>query len=435
MNYLRVNKIWLLAVVSLMVMWVVACGPAQPRNEEEATAVPADTTSTDTTDVSGIGTDTTVGPAAPEMTPTPLPNAIITDSGLQYAETKAGDGVLPQDGDIIELNFIGKLTDGTVFGDTYTQGGPITVILGQDQLFTGWEEGMKLMSAGGSATLVIPPELAFGETGAGGIIPANATIIMDVELLSVTPPPEPAAVDEADFTTTDSGLKYYDLVVGEGDMPAAGDDVTVEFVLWVQDGMQYIVSSAQNGAPLTFTLGKGDIVFPGWDEGVATMQTGGKRQLIIPSELGLGELEGPGIPANSTLVMEIELLSWQPTPKPVSVDEADYTVTDSGLKYYDIVSTDGPTPTAGQTVEVNYTGWLTDGTKFDSSYDRDQTFTFVLGQGGVIAGWDEGVATMSVGSTRQLVIPSELGYGATGAGGLIPPNATLIFEVELVSIR
>jgi len=109
--------------------------------------------------------------------------------------------------------------------------------------------------------------------------------------------------------------------------------------------------------------------------------------------------------------------------------------TSSGLQYVDMVVGMGTTPTAGQTVAVHYTGWLTDKTKFDSSVDRGQPFSFVLGQGQVIKGWDEGLSTMKVGGKRKLTIPSELGYGARGAGGVIPPNATLIFDVELLEIR
>jgi FKBP-type peptidyl-prolyl cis-trans isomerase FkpA len=90
---------------------------------------------------------------------------------------------------------------------------------------------------------------------------------------------------------------------------------------------------------------------------------------------------------------------------------------------------------AGQTVAVHYTGWLTNGTKFDSSKDRDEPFDFPLGLGHVIAGWDQGVAGMKVGGTRKLIIPPEMGYGSRGAGGVIPPNATLVFEVELLAVR
>jgi FKBP-type peptidyl-prolyl cis-trans isomerase len=106
-----------------------------------------------------------------------------------------------------------------------------------------------------------------------------------------------------------------------------------------------------------------------------------------------------------------------------------------GLQIEKLVSGAGATPKTGNTVVVHYTGWLTDGKKFDSSVDRGQPFQFTLGRGQVIKGWDQGVATMQVGDKIRLTIPPELGYGARGAGGVIPPNATLIFEVELLDVR
>jgi len=106
----------------------------------------------------------------------------------------------------------------------------------------------------------------------------------------------------------------------------------------------------------------------------------------------------------------------------------------SGLEIEDQIVGDGAEAAAGQTVEVHYTGWLTDGTKFDSSHDRNQTFSFKLGAGQVIAGWDQGVAGMKIGGARKLTIPPEMGYGERGAGGVIPPNATLVFKVELIGL-
>jgi FKBP-type peptidyl-prolyl cis-trans isomerase len=109
--------------------------------------------------------------------------------------------------------------------------------------------------------------------------------------------------------------------------------------------------------------------------------------------------------------------------------------TASGLQYEELVAGTGAQPQKGQTVQVHYTGWLTNGKKFDSSVDRGQPFQFTLGAGQVIRGWDEGVASMKVGGKRKLHLPPDLAYGARGAGGVIPPNADLIFEVELLGIR
>jgi peptidylprolyl isomerase/FKBP-type peptidyl-prolyl cis-trans isomerase FkpA len=106
----------------------------------------------------------------------------------------------------------------------------------------------------------------------------------------------------------------------------------------------------------------------------------------------------------------------------------------SELIIEDVVIGEGDEANAGREVTVHYTGWLTDGTKFDSSKDRSQPFSFPLGAGHVIKGWDEGVQGMKVGGKRKLTIPPQLGYGARGAGGVIPPNATLVFEVELLSV-
>ena len=110
------------------------------------------------------------------------------------------------------------------------------------------------------------------------------------------------------------------------------------------------------------------------------------------------------------------------------------TTTATGLVIEDLTVGAGEAAAAGRSVTVHYTGWLTDGTKFDSSKDRGDPFAFPLGAGHVIRGWDEGVQGMKVGGTRVLTIPADLGYGARGAGGVIPPNATLVFEVDLLAV-
>lgn len=122
-------------------------------------------------------------------------------------------------------------------------------------------------------------------------------------------------------------------------------------------------------------------------------------------------------------------------PAKATVAASSIVTTASGLKHVDLVVGTGPMPKVGNTVTVHYTGWLTNGKKFDSSVDRNQPFNFVLGRGQVIKGWDEGVASMRVGGKRKLTIPPALAYGARGYPGVIPPNATLVFEVRLLKTK
>lgn len=148
------------------------------------------------------------------------------------------------------------------------------------------------------------------------------------------------------------------------------------------------------------------------------------EQTISPSTTPSNPLLGQGIaPKAQTLIAQN-----------MTNSEENVITTESGLKYVDLTEGEGASPKTGQTVTVHYTGTLENGKKFDSSRDRSQPFSFKIGVGQVIKGWDEGVGTMKVGGRRKLIIPAELGYGARGAGGVIPPNATLIFDVELLKV-
>jgi FKBP-type peptidyl-prolyl cis-trans isomerase len=150
--------------------------------------------------------------------------------------------------------------------------------------------------------------------------------------------------------------------------------------------------------------------------------------LIISTILGFAS--GCGKPEKSSTANQPSA----PSPSSPTKVDGQPTTTASGLQYWDIVVGTGATAVPGKPVSVHYTGWLTNGQKFDSSLDRGKPFVFPLGEGQVIKGWDEGVAGMKAGGKRQLRIPPALGYGDSGAGGVIPPKATLIFDVELLEV-
>jgi peptidylprolyl isomerase len=218
--------------------------------------------------------------------------------------------------------------------------------------------------------------------------------------------------------TTASGLQYEEIQVGTGVQPKKGDVVQVHYTGWLTNGTKFD-SSRDRGEPFEFKLGAGRVI-KGWDEGVASMKVGGKRKLVLPPDLAYGSRGAGGvIPPNAELVFEVELLGIQEND--VQIDEVE-----AGT---------GAEAKEGDVVQVHYTGRLINGTQFDSSIDRGEPIEFQLGMGQVIAGWDLGIAGMKVGAKRKLTIPPALGYGKRGYPGVIPPNATLVFDVHLVGIK
>ena len=243
--------------------------------------------------------------------------------------------------------------------------------------------------------------------------------------------------------------------------------VLVNYTGWLYDatkpdgkGVKFDSSEGRQ-TPFGFFIGAGKVI-KGWDRGVVGMRIGGKRTLIIPPALAYGDSERPRIPANSTLIFEVELFNIvgqrdkspqsaaaaappAPVAAPVVLNvpaKDPLPQAPTQITAIDQAVGEGPAAAAGNEVLVHYTGWLYDpakpegkGNKFDSSRDRDQLFRFKLGGARVIKGWDFGVVGMKVKGKRTLIIPAEFGYGARGAGnGLIPPGATLIFDVELVEL-
>ncbi|MHB1276820.1 MAG: FKBP-type peptidyl-prolyl cis-trans isomerase [Bacteroidia bacterium] len=241
---------------------------------------------------------------------------------------------------------------------------------------------------------------------------------------------------QGDTTTTASGLKIVFTKKGDGKQAVAGNVVKVHYVGKLTNGTEFD-NSVKRGDPIEFPLGQGRVI-KGWDEGIAMMKVGDKATLVIPPNLGYGAQDMGTIPPNSTLIFDVELVDVREIPKPVpfNVEGKEIKKTPSGLQYVVVEeSKDGEQAYANMIAEVDYTLYLADGTIIDSSIPGGKPMPFTIGSGGVIKGFDEGVRLMSVGDKYRLIIPPNLGYGAQGAGGVVPPNATLIFDIELKSLK
>jgi peptidylprolyl isomerase len=224
----------------------------------------------------------------------------------------------------------------------------------------------------------------------------------------------------------DAGLEVWDVKEGKGEAAKAGANLKVHYTGWLTNG-DVFDSSVERKEPLDISL---DRVIKGWQEGVPGMKVGGVRRLKIPAELAYGKKERGKIPANSTLVFEIELLEAENPAMLPDLNAKEWKkLGDKGLEVWDVKEGAGDAVKPGATVTVHYTGWLTDGKQFDSSVGG-RPVSFGLNQ--VIKGWTDGIPGMKPGGIRRLKIPSELGYGKAGAGSDIPPNATLVFEVQLI---
>ena len=268
------------------------------------------------------------------------------------------------------------------------------------------------------------------------------------------------------------GIKIFDLVVGEGDSPTIEDLVTVRYTGWLDGGCVFdsTYSRGEDAELLLVAL------IPGWRQAMLTMKPGGSRRVEIPPSLGYRELGSPPvIPGNATLTFEIELVTVltpiqaiatataiaanaTPTPVPTAtpeggpivscdnpgypesapqygdVTEDQYSDEPSGIRVFDLKVGDGAAVDPANTVDVHYTGWLVaDGCVFDSSYTRGASVSFPVG--GVIPGFRDAILGMNVGGQRRVYIPADQGYGAQGAGGAIPPNADLVFDIVLDSVR
>lgn len=239
--------------------------------------------------------------------------------------------------------------------------------------------------------------------------------------------------------TTDSGLYIEIHEKGQGDRIEEGCQVEVDYNVYLAGDSTKFDSSYDRGFPLKFTIGEGTVI-EGWEEAMLYLKEGSVADLILPPEIAYGEAgSGDLVPPNATLWFEVNVRSvaWPPDPpKEFKIKrKMDTVCLESGLSY--ILVEDNPAGEqvdTGMVVSVHYSGFLLDGSSFDSSVMRDEPISVPVGIGKVIKGWDEGLSSLKVGEKARLIIPYELGYGAMGRPPMIPGYSTLIFDVEVLEI-
>ena len=328
------------------------------------------------------------------------------------------------------------------FANTYEGGEPLEFTIGVGQVIVGWEKGLMGMKVGEIRRLSVPSAMAYGENSMDGI-PPNSDLLFEVELVhaekAMEPDVFPKNVDKLAWKEKAKGLKIFDEKVGSGKPAAVGAVLKAHYTGWLLSGRKF-ASSKDLGKPLEAAMGAGKMI-KGWEVGLEGMREGGVRYLRVAPSMGYGATAYTMIPPNSTLIFRVELVSSEVDEEVAEhmdffPDTASLKFENGseGLRYVVVKQGEGEPAKSGERVVVHYTGWMVNGYKFDSSRDRGQPFSFELGAGSVIRGWELGVQGMLPGEKRILMIPPGLGYGSRGAGP-IPGGATLIFAVEYLGSK
>jgi len=363
--------------------------------------------------------------------------SIAQDVGIKTLRQGLGEPVKKRQ--LVQVHYTGWLADSTEFDNSHDRGEPLEFVLGIGQVIRGWDIGIEGMKIGEVRSLKIPATLAYGNNQVGPI-PANSDLLFEVELISAQKAldpdilPEPAALK---WKTLRPGIEIFNEKEGSGAELHTGMELTFHYTGWLSNGHKF-GSSKDLGKPSKAVLGMGKLV-KGLELGLESLKQGGARWLRISPSMAYGPVAMTNIPPNSTLIFRIQADAVEFDEKLAAsmdffpnADIIKWIDGPEGLKYYIEREGVGTPVNAGNVIRAHYTGWLSDGTKFDSSRDRNEPISLELGAGRVIRGWDLGLAGMKPGEKRLLLIPPSLGYGSRG-GGPIPPDATLIFAVELVN--
>ncbi|MCB9015269.1 MAG: FKBP-type peptidyl-prolyl cis-trans isomerase [Lentimicrobiaceae bacterium] len=412
-----------------------------------------------------------------------------TDDGLYYKfYTEGDDTTTLKTGMVLTLSMKYSINDSVLFNSNTSPEAfmlPLSEPSYKGDIYTA----LALMSPGDSASFITSADSFFLKTIRMPQMPDSAyigkEIIFDVKLISAKTQEQieterkaemavlkseeetklAAYLKEKNITTAPlaSGLIFTETKKGSGQKPKDGDIATIHFKVSDISGRVFF-SSFEQGEPMRWEVGK-EFDNAGATEALKLMTKGSKASIVVPSSIGFGEQgRGQMVAPYTTLLYDLEILDFmtkaqyekeQAAEKKKAEDakakakgeeagklesyiknnKITVKPTASGLYYIETAKGSGASPVSGKKVKVHYTGTLLDGTKFDSSVDRGQPFEFVLGQGQVIKGWDEGIALMKKGGKARLIIPSAIAYGENGRMPTIPPSATLVFDVELLDFK
>jgi peptidylprolyl isomerase len=336
---------------------------------------------------------------------------------VEIKELAAGAGRAAQANDIVTVEFTGTLLDGKEF-DTSKGKAPLVFTLGKKEVIPGWEEGIPGMKVGGERQLTVPPSLAYGDTGAGDVIPPKSTLKFAIKLLRIDREGDPTGIEK---TVTKEG---------SGTSAVEGDLMDIHYLGTYLNGIKFD-SSYDRKSPLHIIAGHERLI-KGFVQGIAGMKPGEKCKIVIPPSLGYGASPRGPIPGNSTLQFELELVKITPKAdvlKEILADQKKLTIEE-------LAPGTGAEVKNGDMVSVHFSANVVGGPKLGDTRESNQPFPYQVGSGQLTRGFDVGLVGMKVGSKRKVTIPPALGYGSVVAGnGKIPANSTLIFELEIVKIN
>lgn len=360
-----------------------------------------------------------------------------TASGISYYKLVTNDSTQAEIGDAVEISYVGKYADDSVFFRSKANE-VRTFALGFGEAGKGMEEAVKLLRCGEKGIFKMPKALAFSKYERFSYPAADSIITYEIELKkvieNVSLHPLKAEVLK-DTTHLFGGLKVIVAGKGKGEKVENGDEVTIHYNGMLSD-FSFFDSSNRRKQPIKVKIGSQQVI-QGWELAIPTLHVGDTARLIIPAELGYGSKAKSNIPANSTLIFDVVIVSTKKPMKivPYNVEGKTLKKTASGLQYIVVQEGTGKKPLKGSVVDVHYSGYLLDGKRFDSSVERGTPFSFKVGMQYVIKGWDEGLLLMTEGAKYRFIIPYDLAYGESGMPPVIPAKATLVFDVELLGVK